>query len=435
MVDPVGTISLGITVVSALVAYYNKCKDRDLDLNATLDSLNSLNESLILLRGTVPLPSSQQNGVADNAAQVQVAKSVISCTGGVKQLEKKLNKIKSWDMPRSEDSVREKFGRQYQKAAYPFRAGTLGKLRDIVSDLRANLGIAIQIAQYKESQGLIEGVRRLNNRQEDEEKKAILEWLSVGDHDKQQIDLSNQRQGGTGEWFVHCAEFQQLRHGENDSKTILFCPGMPGAGKTFIASAAIEYLQSTALKGTTAVGVCFIYCNYKKQQEHRLDLFLASMLRQLIRGLGDVPESVRRLSQNKKMKESLPSVAESLNAFKVVAREYARVFVLIDALDECSNEDGVRYQLLDKILELQSLVPSVGLLVTSRPIPEISEKFHGGLQREIYADEGDLQKYIAARIPHLSSCVRSRADLQENVLLGVISAVQGMYVVHKCWPL
>jgi hypothetical protein len=72
---------------------------------------------------------------------------------------------------------------------------------------------------------------RQDNRERREEHQAILDWLTPIDYAPQQYDFFRRRQKGTGEWLLKTNEFQEW---VNQSKQTLFCPGIPGAGKTTI---------------------------------------------------------------------------------------------------------------------------------------------------------------------------------------------------------
>jgi hypothetical protein len=65
---------------------------------------------------------------------------------------------------------------------------------------------------------------------------AIIEWLSPTDFPSQQHDINSRRQTGTGQWFLETTEFKKWLDGSDKT---LFCPGIPGAGKTMMAAIAI----------------------------------------------------------------------------------------------------------------------------------------------------------------------------------------------------
>jgi hypothetical protein len=76
---------------------------------------------------------------------------------------------------------------------------------------------------------------------------------------------------------------------EGKTKT-LFCPGIPGAGKTMIASIVVDHLRTCFPDDKT--GKVFIYCLYKRQDNQQVDDLLASLLGQLVVWQSMVPESI-----------------------------------------------------------------------------------------------------------------------------------------------
>lgn len=72
-----------------------------------------------------------------------------------------------------------------------------------------------------------------------EEKRTILGWLSPIDFASQQNDYIQRREEDTGQWLLQSDEYQNWI---TTAKETLFCPGMPGAGKTIISSIVIADL-------------------------------------------------------------------------------------------------------------------------------------------------------------------------------------------------
>jgi hypothetical protein len=80
---------------------------------------------------------------------------------------------------------------------------------------------------------------------------------------------------------------------ETDKQT-LFCPGIPGAGKTIITAIVIDDLK-TRLQNDPSIGVAYIYCNFRRRDEQRAEDLLASLLKQLAQDQSVLPDSVRDL--------------------------------------------------------------------------------------------------------------------------------------------
>ncbi|KAH0525445.1 hypothetical protein TsFJ059_007812 [Trichoderma semiorbis] len=110
-----------------------------------------------------------------------------------------------------------------------------------------------------------------------QEEKHILDWLSPIDYGLLHSDYYKRLQPGTGEWFLKRKEFQDWIKGSNDT---LFCHGIPGAGKTILASLAINHL-SLKFRGNSGIGITYVYFNYKRQEDQDFQKLLASLLKQL----------------------------------------------------------------------------------------------------------------------------------------------------------
>lgn len=129
----------------------------------------------------------------------------------------------------------------------------------------------------KLSLAINDGVDRLNKHQDDQMRQAIADWLTPIDYSTQQSDFISRRQEGTGQWLLDSNEFHEWL---TTSKQTLFCPGIPGAGKTMITSIIVEHL-STRFQNDATTGIAYLYCNHRRQQEQKPADLLASILKQL----------------------------------------------------------------------------------------------------------------------------------------------------------
>jgi Cdc6-like AAA superfamily ATPase len=257
------------------------------------------------------------------------------------------------------------------------------------------------------------------------EHQSILDWLTAIDYAPQQSDFINRRQEGTGRWLLDSTEFQEWL---NTSKQTLFCPGIPGAGKTMITSIVVDELY-TKFQNDASVGIAYIYCNFRRQREQKPADLLTSLLKQLVQEQRFVPESVKTLYERHKDKRTRPSFDEISKELHSVVADYSRAFIIIDALDECQVSDGGRQRLLAEMFNLQTKT-GANLLATSRFIPETVKKFEGNSTRlEIRASDDDLRRYLDGHISRLPSFVSRSPDLQNEVKTAIINVVDGMYVL------
>jgi hypothetical protein len=273
------------------------------------------------------------------------------------------------------------------------------------------------------SQAARKGVDHLNQRQDDHDRRTILEWLTPINYGPQQSDFIGRRQNGTGQWFLDSSEFQTWLQSE---KQTLFCPGIPGAGKTILTSIVIDELTNRFGNDET-VGIAYIYCNFRRRHEQRAEDLLAGLLKQLAQCRPTLPESMRLLYDKHAEQRTRPSFDEILKALQTVVAAYSKAFIIVDALDECQTSDGCRSKLLTEIFNLNDKY-GANFFVTSRFIPEIMAKFDGSMFLEVRARLEDVRRYADGYISHLPSFVGRDPALKEQVVTEIAKAVDGMYV-------
>ncbi|KAH6668301.1 hypothetical protein B0J14DRAFT_158963 [Halenospora varia] len=162
------------------------------------------------------------------------------------------------------------------------------------------------------------GVDQLHERQDIQERReecqAILDWLTSIDYTAQQSDFISRRQEGTGQWLLESAEF---RAWVETKKQTLFCPGIPGAGKTILTSIMVNEL-TIRFSNDPTIGLAFIYFNFRRQDEQKIDDLLASLLKKLAESQPYLPVTVKELYDRHKTKRTRPSLDETFRSLQAV---------------------------------------------------------------------------------------------------------------------
>jgi hypothetical protein len=274
-----------------------------------------------------------------------------------------------------------------------------------------------------------DGVDRLHERQDNRERReeyqAILDWITPIDYTPQQNDFISRRQEGTGQWLLDSVEYQAWL---KTNKQTLFCPGIPGAGKTILTSIVVDELYKR-FRGDNTIGIAYIYYNFRRQDEQKAVSLLASLLRQLSQERPPIADSVKTLYDYHKAKQTRPSLDEISAVLQSVAAAYSRVFIIVDALDECQISDGCRQRFLSGLFNLQ-VKCGINLFATSRPILSIEKEFEGNTMLEIRASEEDVRRYLEGHMFRLPGFIVRSLELQEEIKTNIVKAVDGMYVVY-----
>lgn len=259
-----------------------------------------------------------------------------------------------------------------------------------------------------------------------EEEKQILDWLRPIDYGLLHSDYYKRLQPGTGEWLLERKEFQDWITGSNKT---LFCHGIPGAGKTILASLVISHL-STRFRGNPDIGISYVYLSHNRQKDQDFQKLLASILKQLARGRYHLPESTKQLYNEHSKKRTQASFEEIITDLTCVITSYSKVFIILDALDESQFFDINLF--LSKLFELQK-EHQINILATSRPIPEVMDQFINPniVQLQIRAETSDVTTYIEGHMDRLPKVARENPVLRDEIKADICEAADGMYVV-KC---
>ncbi|KAJ7179740.1 hypothetical protein C8R46DRAFT_887072 [Mycena filopes] len=251
------------------------------------------------------------------------------------------------------------------------------------------------------------------------ERTQIIDWFSPINFFQQHADITSAWQKGTGGWLLVHPHFQEWKEGLGRT---LWCSGIPGAGKTVLASMVVDHLS----QGPTARTAC-IYLNHKETKLQTPANLLAGIWRQLVIAGRDISD-VKTLYQKHWEKQTTPSLAEIVN---IVRREIAmfKVYIVVDAVDE--YPEALQQILLPALTELGH---TCNLMMTSRPHITPSSAFQNIKFLEIHADMDDIQGYVNMEIdksPHLSKFVQNQPALMQEIHARISGRADGMFLLAK----
>ncbi|KAL7912680.1 ankyrin repeat-containing domain protein [Trichoderma velutinum] len=261
-----------------------------------------------------------------------------------------------------------------------------------------------------------------------DEEKQILDWLTPIDYGLLHSDYYKRLQPGTGQWFLRRKEFQDWITGGNNT---LFCHGIPGAGKTILVSLVISHLSSK-FRGSSDIGIAYVYFNYNRQEDQDFQKLLASLLKQLAEGCNPLPESTKELYNEHSKKRTRASLEELKTDLTCVMAKYSKIFIILDALDEPKLFE--LNLLLCELFKLQKQ-HRIKLLATSRPIPEIVDRFNNLniIKLQIYAETSDVTTYVEAHMDRLHKVARESQVLKEEIKADISKAADGMFLLAKIY--
>ena len=241
----------------------------------------------------------------------------------------------------------------------------------------------------------------------DNERRRILDHFSTIDFRKNHETALKLRHPATGIWLTDGNEFKHWIATKNAS---LWLFGIPGAGKTVLASSVIE---ESLKKSNRNTAVAFFYCDYKVYSTQSFE---------------KLQDFYHR--HNPDGKPPISHTAEELcDLILEMTATFDDAMIIVDALDECGS--NTRY-----VVELLASL-NIGkrnntkTLFLSRDEQDIREVLEDYTQISIAAKSSDLRLYVGAEIDLRMRKRKLRikdASLKEHIMERLIEGAEGMYV-------
>ena len=177
------------------------------------------------------------------------------------------------------------------------------------------------------------------------------------------------------------------------------------------SSYVVNHLQRLTDQGN--IGIAYVYCSYKDTERETAVNLLSTIVQQLLPQSSANVVGVLDLFQGHANQKTRPTLSEVQDLFRAAVRGFNRTYVVVDALNECTDIDENRETF---VTELISHLPNVmSYKCTMKTSSSMSK-------REWPSPEGCIA--ICRRTPR--SCKRSLARS--------LKKVKGMFLVQTSHP-
>ncbi|KAK4214916.1 hypothetical protein QBC37DRAFT_420170 [Rhypophila decipiens] len=206
------------------------------------------------------------------------------------------------------------------------------------------------------------------------ERTEVLEWLQSKCHNPSVIHnrMLEQHEEHTGEWLPRWKKWNLwLQSEETPEDRFLWIHGIPGAGKSVIASVAIESIKARCEDATgRQLGYAYYYCHYSHNEDSGSP-FLRWIISRLSHQSDWVPPQLKRFRDS----GYEPTIAELLSVLQSIMPRFSAVYVALDGVDESQP----RKHLLSVLTTLATdkHFQTLRLVATSRLHQDIEQSFSG----------------------------------------------------------
>ncbi|KAI0288057.1 hypothetical protein BC826DRAFT_721154, partial [Russula brevipes] len=283
----------------------------------------------------------------------------------------------------------------------------------------------------------------------DQLRQNFRSWLSPPDPSVNHNTACKSQHSGTCKWFIEGSTYGEWK--KNGS--LLWIRGNPGAGKSVLCSAIVGDIKKT--QNAAPASIAYYYFDYKDVSKRDVRGLLASLLFQLGDDSDRCWDALHDLYKMCHNGSDQPSDAHLAKCFETMVEQpgQGRIFVIIDALDECPSTTGTpsaREEVLDFIEALVgSKHANLFICITSRPeqdIQTVLDPLTSASRRVSLHEEGgqseDINSYVRSFVDTDRKMRRWRQEDRELVIEALSERAGGMFrwvfcqldTLRRCMP-
>ncbi|KAM0714156.1 hypothetical protein Q7P37_009890 [Cladosporium fusiforme] len=418
MADPITTIG-AIASVIQLIDFSAKALARLYEYRPKGDELPSafmhIYSQLHLLREVL---ERSREGINNQSISLNEAEAMEPCLHGCQQQMKKLKDILCDILPEAQDKTVKRLTKGVRSMWKE------SEVHKVDAEIKSYVNMLTFYCAWSSS--------KLDLRNQDT-LTQVQHWLSPPDPCLNLRRSLKLRSAETGKWYLKGAQYEAWKV---DGGSFTWLYGSAGSGKTILSAGIIEDLQRYC-DVDPARSLAFFFFDFNDAEKQDPISMLKSLLSQFLNRCTNVPEGVQSLYATCENSRREASEQQLLQALRDTLDRLPAPFVVLDALDECSNWKA----LFDILQEMQSWgKDTLRVLLTSRKEVEIEETLGNTVPPnnrtclESHLVDKDIGTYVQERLAKDISFKRWQKDseMREEIENTLGRKANGMFRWAAC---
>jgi len=193
---------------------------------------------------------------------------------------------------------------------------------------------------------------------------------------------------------------------------------------TYSSGVCADYLRSLAidhLLDSLMIKPVYIYFYLQERQNQTAIKVVASLLKQLVLSLDHIPQEVT-LTYEQSQQRGRPDFDGMIKLFQGCAKEFSSVVVILDAFDECDEDETTR------VLEMVGacLKSQIKVYITTRShlLENVKSNVEQPFCLEIEAKNEDIEMFLTRQLDNKKV---TDSKLRDDIVKAIILKAQGMY--------
>ncbi|KAG2011201.1 ankyrin repeat domain-containing protein 50 [Coprinopsis cinerea AmutBmut pab1-1] len=249
--------------------------------------------------------------------------------------------------------------------------------------------------------------------------KTLSDWLFHGTNFRA-IHIENLEKWtrGTLAWFLESDWYQAWKDGPD---RIIWGTGMPGAGKTVLASRTIHDIEE--YKAASDAKICIVYAYFRHADSLTTKETLEGFIQQFLECDPSLSSIVEPLYSHHHHYKTRPTLDELLDVLKQLESHFDIVFYVLDGVDDTRVETQIGLVRAIKVLKGK-------FALTSQPLKRLESGLPSARMYEVVAKAFDIETFVAHRIeenPALRTLLDEH-DYVQQATSQIVERSNGMFL-------
>ncbi|KAF2794499.1 hypothetical protein K505DRAFT_26200 [Melanomma pulvis-pyrius CBS 109.77] len=311
------------------------------------------------------------------------------------------------------------------------------KLLEEAIQHKSTISLALLSEAARDIKELKRSVGKLRKDLDATQRRQICDWIEHVNPTRNHNDALKLRDDQTCCWILRHIEWQKWLSG---TRRFIWIHGIPGAGKTILASYIIEQIRNVSPTLHVKNACLYFYCSYR-HTDNQTSSFLRWMVSQLCRQLQYMPQDLLDLYNN----NSDMTIEQLKAALSALLGEIGLVYVVLDAIDECNTKSDVRaidapgarrelLQLLESLLTDPEF-DKVQIVATSRNYRDIEDSLEPlsvPISMSNPLVDEDIRTYVGTQLRTNDRFSRWSTTLLNDIKDALAEGAKGMFRWASC---
>ncbi|KAI3580999.1 hypothetical protein IWW34DRAFT_831548 [Fusarium oxysporum f. sp. albedinis] len=309
--------------------------------------------------------------------------------------------------------------------AWPLKQSKVRKLLAEISHHKATLLLAMSSDMSRELKEIRMGIERLQGTMSESEIREIIRWLERTNPSSLHNIAFNKHEPLTTAWVTNSSQWKAWLSLTSETR-LIWIHGLPGSGKTVLASYVIEELEMLCKPANGSV-CSYYYCHYSHNQDETVP-FLSWIIGHVCRQISWIPSELKRLHDH----GCEPTTTELEEILEILVNKIDVLYIIIDAVDESIPREDLL--LLIQTITVDKRFEKIRILATSRQYFDIEQsltQISTSISMSNSMVDADIRRFVHSRLRSSNRLKRwhARFDEIEEVLA---SMAQGMFRWADC---